>query len=209
MNNNFNDENIDISDLLMSSMRQRPKYTVLDEIRGGSEAQTFFQAISTGHTSYSTIHADSVDSVINRLINPPINVPKQMLISIDIICIQNRSNVDSGSEPSRRLKDIREVIGLRDNGEFHSKRPFRWNSKNNELTNSIEDSYVVNEISRLSQMNTKDVISEIKQREKIIEEMSRSDIRDAESVREVITTYQDSPELVMKKLENGNLEKLL
>jgi flagellar protein FlaI len=208
-NNNANDENIDISDLLMSSIRQRPKYIVLDEIRGGSEAQTLFQAISTGHTSYSTIHADSLDSVINRLINPPINVPKQMLISIDIICIQNQSNVDSGTEPSRRVKEIREVIGLRDNGEFHSERPFRWNSKNNELTNSIEDSYIVNEISRLSQMNTQDVIGEIKQREKIIEEMSRSDIRDAESVREVITIYQDSPELVMKKLENGNLEKLL
>lgn len=208
-NNNFNDENIDISELLMSSIRQRPKYTVLDEIRGGSEAQTLFQAISTGHTSYSTMHADSVDSIINRLINPPINVPKQMLVGIDIICIQNQSNVDSGSKPSRRVKDIREVIGLRDNGEFRSKRPFRWDSKNDELTNSIEDSYVVDEISRLSQMSTEDVIGEIKQREKIIEEMSRSNIRDAESVREVITIYQESPELVMKRLENGNLEKLL
>jgi len=36
---------------------------------------TLFQAMNTGHTTYSTMHADSVQTAINRLENEPINVP--------------------------------------------------------------------------------------------------------------------------------------
>lgn len=208
-NYSLNKENLDNSDLLESSLRQRPKYTVLGEIRSGSEAQTLFQAISTGHTSYSTMHADSVDSVINRLTNPPVNVPKQMLMGIDIICVQDQLRVNGRSESSRKVKDIREVVSLDNNNQFRSKKPFYWDPKTDDLNDSVEDSYVIDEISRIDETSTEDVIKELNQREKIIEEMSRSNIRDAKSVRDIITTYQKSPDLVMRKLKNGNLEKII
>jgi len=36
---------------------------------------TLFQAMNTGHTTYSTMHADSINTVISRLEGDPINVP--------------------------------------------------------------------------------------------------------------------------------------
>ena len=47
---------IDMYDLLKAALRQRPEYIIVGEVRG-SEARTLYQAMSTGHTTYSTIHA--------------------------------------------------------------------------------------------------------------------------------------------------------
>jgi len=57
-------------DLLKAALRQRPEFLLVGEVRG-KEALTLFQAMSTGHTTFSTMHADSVSSAIHRLENPP------------------------------------------------------------------------------------------------------------------------------------------
>jgi len=60
-------------ELLRQALRQRPEYILVGEIRG-KEAMTLFQAMNTGHTTYSTMHADSINTVISRLEGDPINV---------------------------------------------------------------------------------------------------------------------------------------
>ncbi len=69
---------ITMYDLLRSALRHCPEYIVVGEVRG-EEAMTLFQVMNTGHTTYSTMHADSVQTVINRLENEPINVPRAMI----------------------------------------------------------------------------------------------------------------------------------
>ena len=61
---------IDLFSLLKASLRQRPEFIIVGEVRG-EEAQTLFQAMNTGHTTFSTLHAGSVEESVNRLINPP------------------------------------------------------------------------------------------------------------------------------------------
>ena len=45
-------------ELLKAALRERPEYIIVGEIRG-AEAYVLFQAMATGHCSYSTVHADS------------------------------------------------------------------------------------------------------------------------------------------------------
>ncbi len=52
---------VTLFDLLKASLRQRPDYIIVGEIRG-AEAYTLFQAVSTGHLGMSTVHAESVES---------------------------------------------------------------------------------------------------------------------------------------------------
>ena len=40
------------------------------------------QAMATGHPTMSTMHADSVKSMVNRLENPPINTPRILLTAL-------------------------------------------------------------------------------------------------------------------------------
>jgi len=55
---------IDLFDLMKAALRQRPEYILVGEIRG-QEAYVLFQAMATGHTTYSTFHAWCDD--VNRL----------------------------------------------------------------------------------------------------------------------------------------------
>ncbi len=73
-------------ELLKATLRQRPEYILLGEIRG-REAIVLFQAMSTGHASYSTLHAGDVESAVNRLVHDPINVPPAMFESLDYVVV--------------------------------------------------------------------------------------------------------------------------
>ena len=100
---------IDMFALLKSAMRQRPEYILVGEVRG-KEAQTLFQAMNTGHTTFSTMHAGSVDAAIHRLESEPLNVPRNMLQALNIISIQ--ALIYQGTARVRRCQEIVEVIGI-------------------------------------------------------------------------------------------------
>ena len=97
---------IDLYDLMKAALRQRPEYILVGEIRG-KEAYVLFQAMATGHTTYSTFHADSAHSLIHRLEGKPIDIPRVMLQSLDIITIQISTKVNDRNV--RRCKKIIEL----------------------------------------------------------------------------------------------------
>ncbi|MBZ3934907.1 type II/IV secretion system ATPase subunit [Methanimicrococcus blatticola] len=98
---------ITLYDLLKASLRQRPEYILVGEIRG-SEAYVLFQAMSTGHTTISTMHAESVDTLIHRLENPPMNVPRVMIQTLDVLVILAQTE-DEGRF-SKKCLSIYEIL---------------------------------------------------------------------------------------------------
>lgn len=106
---NPNFQEIDMFELLRQAMRQRPEYIIVGEIRG-KEALTLFQAMSTGHSTLSTMHADSVHTIISRLEGEPINVPHVMIPALDIVLIQSLIQVDG--KRVRRMDALIEFGGL-------------------------------------------------------------------------------------------------
>jgi flagellar protein FlaI len=66
---------VSMLDLLVNSLRMRPDRIILGEIRRQKEAEVLFEAMHTGHSVYSTVHADTASETIRRLTNPPISVP--------------------------------------------------------------------------------------------------------------------------------------
>lgn len=61
---------ITLHDQLVSALRQRPDYITVGEIRG-SEAYTLFDAMSTGHIGYGTVHAGGLEDLHNRFASNP------------------------------------------------------------------------------------------------------------------------------------------
>jgi len=100
---------IDMYELLRAALRQRPEYIIVGEVRG-REALTLFQAMTTGHTTNSTLHADSVSGAIHRLESPPIEVPRPMLEALDIISIQVQVYIEG--RRVRRNVEIAEIVHL-------------------------------------------------------------------------------------------------
>lgn len=117
-------QEVDMYKLLETALRQRPDFIIVGEVRG-PEAVTLFQAMATGHATYSTIHADSPLTAVRRLENPPINVPRNLIEALGIIVMNGRVATDSPS--SRRILEVSEIAGVdEETGDLLTRLVFRW-----------------------------------------------------------------------------------
>ena len=57
----------DYSDVLVTCMRQNPKWILLSEVRSAEAVMAVRNSISSGHYILSTIHADKASSIPNRM----------------------------------------------------------------------------------------------------------------------------------------------
>ncbi len=176
-------------------MRQRPEYLLVGEVRG-EEAYVLFQAMSTGHTTFSTMHADSVQSVVHRLENPPINVPRIMLQALDIVIIQVQVRV--GEERVRRAKSITEIVGVdARTGELLTNEVFTWNASKDEFFYSGR-SYVLESIMQNMGWNDERLQDELKRRQEILEWARMKNVKHYEDVAKIVVTYYREPETLME-----------
>ncbi|MCX6706735.1 MAG: ATPase, T2SS/T4P/T4SS family, partial [Candidatus Woesearchaeota archaeon] len=97
---------VSMLDLVVNALRQRPDRIIVGEIRRQKEAEVLFEAMHTGHSVYATIHANNAKETIDRLTNPPIDIPKMVISALSMILVQNR-NRRTGR---RRTLQIAEVL---------------------------------------------------------------------------------------------------
>jgi flagellar protein FlaI len=188
---------IDLYDLMKAALRQRPEYILVGEIRG-KEAYVLFQAMATGHTTYSTVHADSAQSLIHRLEGKPINIPRIMLQALDVVCIQIISRVKN--KRARRCKQIIEIIDIDPTTkEILTNEVFHWDPVEDKFVYSGK-SYVLERIRAEKDLTRDDMSKELSNRSLLLEWMNEQNIREFKKVATLIAQYVDNPEEIMKKL---------
>jgi flagellar protein FlaI len=194
---------INMYELLRAAMRQRPEYIVVGEVRG-KECQTLFQAMSTGHVTYSTIHADSVSSIVHRIENPPMDVPRNMFSALDFVCIQVQARV--GGKRIRRNKQIVEILDIdpRTN-ELITNEVFKWRSATDEITYSGK-SYILEEIMEARGWNENRMREELKRRQEVLEWMRIKKIRHYKDVAKILISYYREPEVVIERVRKDLYE---
>jgi len=96
---------VSMLDLMYSSLRMRPDRIIVGEIRRQKEAEVLFEAMHTGHSVYATIHANNAKETIDRLTNPPINLPKNVLGALSLLLVQNR-NRRTGKRRTLQIAEI-------------------------------------------------------------------------------------------------------
>ena len=189
---------IDLFDLMKAALRQRPEYILVGEIRG-REAYVLFQAMATGHTTYSTVHADSAKSLIHRLEGEPINIPRIMLQSLDVVCIQTISRVKN--KRARRCKQILEIIDIDPSTkEILTNEVFHWDPVEDTFIFSGK-SYVLERIRDEKNMTREEMTKEIKNRSNLLKWMSEKNIKQFKEVAVWTANYVDNPEKIMKKIK--------
>nr|QNO43365.1 hypothetical protein EBGJIAFC_00007 [Methanosarcinales archaeon ANME-2c ERB4]QNO44092.1 hypothetical protein AFMMMMLI_00006 [Methanosarcinales archaeon ANME-2c ERB4]QNO44199.1 hypothetical protein DHFCJGNJ_00007 [Methanosarcinales archaeon ANME-2c ERB4]QNO44810.1 hypothetical protein JODFCPDO_00004 [Methanosarcinales archaeon ANME-2c ERB4]QNO46510.1 hypothetical protein IOLGBOFK_00007 [Methanosarcinales archaeon ANME-2c ERB4] len=188
---------IDMYDLLKAALRQRPEYLLVGEVRG-KEALTLFQAMSTGHTTFSTMHADSVASAIHRLENPPISVPRTMIQALDIISIQAQIYVKGQrTRRSTKIVEITDIDPVTKN--IRTNDIFVWNPMN-DVIERVGESKALKDIETRRGWTTHELKAELVRRQKVLEYLSDTKITDFKAVATIIHAYEATPEKVMEKL---------
>ena len=188
---------IDMYDLLRAALRQRPRYIIVGEVRG-REAYVMFQAMATGHTTYSTFHAESARALVHRFTQEPINVPRIMFSSLDIITLQKFVRIKG--RPYRKMAEIVEIVEVDPiTQEISTNKGFSWDPETNRFEFAGK-SYVFERFAKATGFPEEKFEEEMKRRAKIIEWMISKGIRDYRDVSNLIFTYYNRPEKVLEKV---------
>jgi flagellar protein FlaI len=185
---------ISMFDLLRAAMRQRPEFILVGEVRG-VEAQTLFQAMNTGHTTFSTMHAGSVDAAIHRLESEPLNVPRNMVQALNIISVQ--ALVYHGTERVRRVQEIVEIAGIDPStGNLRVNNVFMYDPVKDRFSFTGR-SQIYSDIAEKRGWTREQLDSEIQLRKNVLEEMKKQGIRDYISVATVFHAFNIDPAKVL------------
>jgi len=185
-------------ELLKAALRERPEYIIVGEIRG-AEAYVLFQAMATGHCSYSTVHADSATSLIHRLENKPIDIPRVLLPALEAISIQMQTRING--RRVRRTKQIVEIVGVDPHSqEVITNEVFKWDPSSDDYEFSGK-SYVLEKIMVKINYNQDDMRNELRTRKRILDWMVLNDIRKSDQVAQIITEYYVRPQAVLARVD--------
>jgi len=186
---------ITLFDLVKATLRMRPDFLIVGEIRG-EEAYVLFQAVNTGHSGISTMHAESFEAAANRLMSPPMNIPLAYIPAMNIFVMIKRVRI--GNKLTRRVTEIGES-GLVD-GNLQFTTVFKWNPRNDTHESYIERSRLVEQISEMSGKDPEEILKEISTRTRIIKWMVENDIMSFEDVATYVQLYYTNPEKLIKRI---------
>src|SRR3989339_628798 len=185
---------IDLFTLLKASFRQRPDYIIVGEVRG-KEAFVLFQGMASGHPSISTIHAESVDTVIKRLETPPIELPPTLLTTLDAVAIMAHAVVNK--QETRKLREIVEIVDVNADGIALTNTPFAWDSSEDKFY-SKKAMRAFEKISKRYGLSMEQLSSEFVLRARLLYEMYKKSIFGFEEVQKIINDYYKNPEEVLR-----------
>jgi flagellar protein FlaI len=183
---------VSMFDLLKAALRQRPDYVIVGETRG-QEAYVLFQGMATGHPGLSTLHADSLPAVIDRLTTKPIDLPKALLEHLDAIVfliLTRREN-----EYVRRVSEVVEIVGYDyKKNDIVTNVSFRWNPAEDKFV--LLKSVLLDKIKDKMGMDVQRLRAELTRRVRLMNWMLKNKINDYREFARIISLYYASPSKV-------------
>lgn len=171
---------IGMLDLIVNSLRMRPDRIIIGEIRRRKEAEVLFEAMHTGHSVYGTLHANSIRETINRLTQPPIELPKLILSALSLIVVQhiNRRN------GRRRTLQIGEVTHTGD-----AKPIMQLNVVKDALEKINEPTTIYGTLKLYTGLSKEDIQKDIDKKIDILKWMVKNDITDINKIGLIMSKY--------------------
>lgn len=187
---------ITMEHLLVNSLRMRPDRILVGEVRRRKEAETLFEAIHTGHSVYATFHANNAEEAIQRLTNPPIDVPKIMLPAISLIIVQFR-NRRTGT---RRTFQIAEILS---NAEPHVLMQYDY--KKDALLWVDKSKSFFDNLRLYTGFSDKEIKDELTEKERILTYLIKKSIIGVDEVGRVIAEYYTNKKNLLSIIAKGKL----
>ncbi len=186
---------VDLFQILKSSFRQNPDYLIVGEVRG-KEAFVLFQGMASGHSSLSTIHADSVDTLIRRLQTPPINLSPTLVNSLDCVAIATHAVVKK--RETRKIREIVEIVRVNKDGTALINTPFVWDPRRDVFFYK-KQSKVFEKISARTGITLIQLQRDMQIRARLLYGLYKKGIVEFDDVGRVINQYYKNPEAVLRK----------
>src|SRR3989338_2812760 len=171
---------IEMIDLIVNSLRMRPDRIIVGEIRRKKEAEVLFEAMHTGHSVYGTVHANNAREAVDRLTNPPIDLPKQLLSVISLIVVQHISRRTG----KRRTLQIAEVLP---NGE--PRILMQVNQVKDALEVINEPTAILDTLNMYTGLSKQEIYADIQSKMSILKWLVEKNVTDINKIGVIMSKY--------------------
>jgi flagellar protein FlaI len=176
--------------LVKLSLRYRPDVIIVGEVRG-EEAFVLFQAIATGHSGMTTLHAENIDAAVKRLTSEPMNIPESYIPLINIAMVIRRVQIrdEKGRiRPARRITNVWEVKDFNNYIEIA-----KWNPIEDGFSIDLRNSVMLRRIGELTGLSIDSLLEELEKRKALLEWLVKTGKNDYRSVSTYIYRYYVDP----------------
>lgn len=193
---------VSMLDLMVNTLRMRPDRMVVGEIRRQREAEVLFEAMHTGHSVYSTLHADRAEQVRRRLITPPINVSESLLESLHLVLVQYRHR----RLGIRRTIEVAEVVPV---GEKSGKSSvdmrvlYKWKPREDKIVKEREPIRFNSELEALTGLTPREIKEDLAEKQKILHWMTEKNINDVHLIGKIIASYYKNKDEILSLAKKG------
>jgi flagellar protein FlaI len=188
-------------DLVKASMRMRPDILIVGEVRG-EEAFVLFQAISTGHGGMCTLHADDVESAVQRLTSKPMDVAPIHMKFLDLMFVVRNTSVTNPQTKktfkSRRVLALTEILDYNKYNQI-----FEWDPYTDThilSKGSLQHSEKLKVIGKDTGRTVDELIEEIKRREVILTWLQKKDVRNFKELGRIFEKYQEKKDAFLAEI---------
>lgn len=196
---------VSMQDLLVNSLRMRPDRILVGEIRRKRQAEVLFEAMQTGHSVYSTLHADTAKTTIKRMTNPPIDVPETVVGAVDLNVVMFRDR----RRNFRRVLEIAEVIDEDEEG-LDPHTLYSWDSQEDAFYKEGQSKEIKEKLSRLTGMSGAEIDSDIERKTKVLKWLVNNDVSDIDDVGKIVAEYYaQEDEIAERILDGANPEEIV
>ncbi|MDO8538140.1 MAG: ATPase, T2SS/T4P/T4SS family [archaeon] len=186
---------VQMIDLLVNSLRMRPDRLIVGEIRRDREAELLFEGMHTGHSAYTTVHANTAEETIRRLTNPPINIPTTMLdaVHLNVVMFRNRRI------GARRVLQLAEFVSEKRSTDQESIKPnilYRWKASTDDIVKHTESIRLFDELSLHTGLTAYEINDALKRKQAILDWLVKNNIRRITDVGMVMAEYYKDSSLI-------------
>ena len=178
----------------------------MGEIRG-EEGRTLFQVMSTGHTTYTTFHADTVGEVLKRFTTDPINVSKTMFTALNLVSIQTSTRVQG--QKVRRNKSLTEINHYdAENDEINVQDVFQWQAETDEFL-KMGESNTLEQIKFDRGWDQERLDAELFKRRVVLAYLIENDLNTYTQVAATFQAFINDQDSILALMANDRLETSL
>lgn len=170
-------------DLMVNALRMRPDRIIVGEIRRSAEAAVLFEAMHTGHSVYSTLHADTGMQVVKRLIEPPISVPPSEVEAVNLVLVQYRDR----RRNLRRTLEISEITSTA--GVPDISKSYLWRARSDKFELAKPPTKYIQSLNLHTGMTEKEIYEDQRKKADVLRWMEKYGWSEIDQVGKVMKRY--------------------
>lgn len=185
---------VSMLDLMVASLRMRPDRIIVGEVRRREQAEAMFETMHTGHAVYATLHADNVEQVMRRLVEPPIAIPQSEVKALHLVLIQYRDR----RKGARKTLELAEILSTeKEDKQIQMNYLYRYSPRRDSFEKVNESVRVMEELNMHTGMTPDEIATDLKEKQAILRWMLKNNIKDIDDVGQILKLYYKNPKMVI------------